>query len=149
MFRLSGSYSLRSLFVMVLLVSIGIVFLQNQYMTARFEVLETDVRVDGDGYLSGSLSFRCSQLNDLNNIEYADTILRIEHLSDTTMQDLVAGDEFFVSYLKRDLGPVKKENRYVNFMVSELGIDKHEIVGFVQLNGWAEVHIRGKAKPLP
>ena len=126
---------------MVLLVSIGIVFLQNQYMTARFEVLETDVRVDGDGYLSGSLSFRCSQLNDLNNIEYADTILRIEHLSDTTMQDLVAGDEFFVSYLKRDLGPVKKENRYVNFMVSELGIDKHEIVGFVQLNGWAEVHI--------
>ena len=48
-------------------------------------------------------------------------------------------------YRQRDLGPITKENRYVVFMVNELGIRKEEIVGFVVMNGWAEVHVRGKA----
>lgn len=134
---------------MMLLAVIGSVLVQRYVTeTARFEVLETDLWID-DGYLNGSMSFRCSRLNENNNIEYSDSVLRIEHLGDTSMQNLKAGDEFFVRYRHRDFGPIKKENRYVIFMARELGILKDEIVGFVQLEGWAEVVIRGKAKALP
>lgn len=134
------------MFAMVLIAVVGTLLVQRYITnTARFEVLETDLYVE-DGYLSGSMSFRCSQLDDRDNIEYADTVLRIEHLSETSMENLVAGDEFFVRYREKDFGPIKKENRYVIFMVRELGIHKDEIVGFVQLDGWAEVHIRGKTK---
>lgn len=115
---------------------------------ARFEILDTDLQVE-DGYLSGSLSFRCSRLDERDNIEYADTVLRIDNIADTTMDGLKSGDEFFVHYRERDFGPLKHENRYVIFMVRELGILKEEIVGFVQLDGWAEVVIRGKARDLP
>jgi len=149
MFRLPRKFSLRSMFAMVLIAVIGTLSAQRYITnTARFEVLETDLFVDG-GYLSGSMSFRCSQLDDRDNIEYSDSVLRIANLSDTSMKTLVAGDEFFVNYRDRDVGPIKKENRYVIFMTRELGIQKDEIVGFVQLDGWAEVHIRGKSETLP
>lgn len=107
-------------------------------------MLETNFSVDG-GYLSGSMSFRCSQLNQLDNIEYADTVLRVEHLGDLRMQNLQVGDEFFIHYRELDFWPIKKQNRYVMFMTRELGILKKEIVGFVQFDGWAEVRIRGEA----
>lgn len=148
-FRLPRSFSLRTLFVLMLLSVIGIFLIQRHITNrARFEVLETDFSVDG-GYLSGSMSFRCSQLNQWDNIEHADTVLRVEHLGDLSMQNLQAGDEFFIRYREFDFGPIKKQNRYVMFMTRELGILKEEIVGFVQLDGWAEVHIRGKSKPIP
>ena len=115
---------------------------------ARFEILDTDLQVE-DGFLSGAISFRCSRLDEQNNIEWADTVLRIENIADTSMVELKSGDEFFVHYRQRDLGPIKRENRYVIFMVRELGVQKDEIVGFVQLDGWAEVVIRGKANDLP
>jgi len=134
---------------MMLLAVIGSVLVQRYITeTARFEILETDLQVE-DGYLNGSMSFRCSRLNERDNIESSDSVLKIANLADTSMQNLKAGDEFFVRYRHRDFGPIKKENRYVIFMVRELGILKDEIVGFVQLDGWAEVHIRGKGKALP
>ena len=73
----------------------------------------------------------------------ADTVLYVDRVSDRRLEDLKAGDEFFVQYRHRDFGPIEKENRYVIFMVRELGIKKDEIVGFVQMDGWAEVHVRG------
>lgn len=145
---LPRSFSLRSLFVITLLAIIASIWFQRHTDRARFEVLESDLRIE-NGYLSGSMSFRCSRLNERGRIETADTVLRVEHLADTRMMDLKEGDEFFVRYRHYDFGPIKRENRYVIFMVSELGIHKEEIVGFVQLDGWAEVHIRGEAKALP
>lgn len=133
----------------MLLAAVGALLIQRHITDrARFEVLETDLHLDG-GYLSGSVSFRCSRLNERNNIEHADTVLYVEHLRDLSMQSLAAGDEFVVSYRHRDFGPIKKQNRYVIFMTRELGILKEEIVGFVLLAGWAEVHVRGKADAKP
>lgn len=140
------TFSLRTLFCLMLLAVVASVYAERRITDrARFEVLETDLFIE-DGYLSGSLSFRCSRLDEDSNIEYADTVLRVEHLADTRMKELADGDEFFVKYRKYDLGPIKKENRYVIFMVRELGISKDEIVGFVQLDGWAEVVVRGKGE---
>ncbi len=146
---LPRTFSLRTLFVLMLLAVIGSLLVQRSITDrAHFKILETDLDVDG-GYLSGSISFRCSRFNQYDNIEYADTVLRIEHLADTRTMDLEAGDEFSLRYRYLDFGPIKKENRYVLFMVRELGIRKDEIVGFVQLDGWAEVLVRGKPRELP
>ena len=123
-------------------------YLFRQYVMdrARFEVLEV-LLDEEDGYLNGGLSFRCSRFNSqTGSTEYADTVLQIENLLNSELMDLEAGDEFFVHYRHRDFGPLPRENRYMMFMVYKLGISEDEIVGFVQLDGWAEVVIRGKER---
>lgn len=133
---------------MLLMLAAGVVcFLVRQHVVdrARFKVLETVLNVE-DGYLNGSLSFRCSRFTELGVVEYSDTLLSIENLADTRMFKLKEGDEIVLHYRHRDFGPLPKENRYVQFMVRKLGIAKDEIVGFVQLDGWAEVVIRGRKR---
>ena len=139
------TFSLKSLLIMMVAVAAGC-WMLDRYLSdrARFEILETNIQVEGE-HLSGSLSFRCNRFNERGNIEYSDTVLWLERITDSQIESLQVGDEFKVRYRQRDLGPITKENRYVVFMVNELGIRKEEIVGFVVMNGWAEVHVRGKA----
>jgi len=141
------NFSLKTLMLVMALAAVGSYYYSQIIMDqARFKVLETDIEVK-DGYLSGSLSFRCSRFTEKGFVEYSDTVVRVDNISDTTMDRLRANDEFVIHYRHHDFGPLQKENRYVLFMVRELGVQKEEIVGFVQLDGWAEVVIRGKGQP--
>lgn len=140
------AFSLKTLLLFMFVAAIGSYFFKQVIMDrARFKVLETLVEVE-DGYLSGSFSFRCSRFTKKGFVEWDDTVLRVENIADTKMETLKVDDEFVIHYRHRDLGPLKKENKYVLFMTRELGIRKDEIVGFVQLDGWAEVVIRGKER---
>ena len=143
-------FSLRTLMLFMLAAGVGS-FLFNQYVMdrARFKVLEVQLEEE-DGYLNGGVSFRCSRYDRQTGfVEYADTVLQIQNVSNSKLMDLKADDEFVVHYRHRDFGPLPRENRYVLFMVRKLGISKDEIVGFVQLDGWAEVLIRGKGSESP
>jgi hypothetical protein len=120
---------------------------QGTIVRARFEILDKDLVIE-DGYLNGSLSFRCSRLNDKNNIEYADTVLQLRNIGDTRMMDLKPGDEFFLRYRESGFGPLKAQNRYLKFMKKELGILEEQIDYFMQLDGWGEFVVTGKADPI-
>ena len=134
---------------MLLTLAAGVVcFLIRQHVVerARFKVLETVLEVN-DGYVNGNLSFRCSRFDSESGyVEYSDTLLHIENLADTRMVELKEGTEIVLDYRHRDFGPLARENPNVQFMVRKLGISKDEIVGFVQLDGWVEVVIRGKKR---
>lgn len=134
--------------LVVTVTAVGLYLYQGTVVRARFEVLDKDLYIE-DGYLNGSISFRCSRLDDQNNIEYADTVLRLKYVEDTRMVDLKPGDEFFMRYRLRDFGPLKAQNRYVEFMKKELGILEEEIDYFMQLDGWGEFIVTGKADPVP
>lgn len=132
--------------LLMALAAVGSYFVQ-QYIVdrARFEILDKELFVE-EGLLNGSLSFRCSRLDEWDNIEYADIVLHVSHLANTDMMDFESGDEFFVRYRERDFGPLKRENRYVIFMIRELGILEEEIDYFVQLDGWGEFIVSGKSE---
>lgn len=134
--------------LLVAAVAGGLYLYQGTVVRARFEVLDKDLFIE-DGYLNGSISFRCSRLNGQDNIEYADTVLRLSNVEDTRMMDLKPGDEFFMRYRRRAFGPLKAQNRYVKFMQKELGILEEEIDYFMQLDGWGEFIVTGKADPIP
>ena len=59
------------------------------------------------------------------------------------MRQLKVGDEFFVNYRERGIWPLDKENRYLIFLTRDLGIAEDEIEGFVHMDGWTEVHVKG------
>ena len=140
------SFSLRTLLLLMALAAVGCFFISKYYVVhrARFEILETDVALE-EGSVNGAVSVRCSRLNDLDNIEYADVVIYIQNISDTRVLDLKEGDEFFVRYRHNDFGPVKAQNRYFLFMDRELGIRRDEIDYFVEYSGWGEFHVSGKS----
>lgn len=136
-------FSLRT-FLLAAVVAAGLIAVLDRSVTrrARFEIKESYLKVDG-GFVNGVIYYRCSQLNSWNNIEYSDSHLYVKNLADTRMVDIKVGDEFFVRYRNWGFWPLKKENQYLIFMQRELGIDEGEVEGFVHMDGWTEVHVKG------
>ncbi len=138
-------FSLKTLLIVMIVAAVGC-WLVDRHTSdrARFEILETELRVE-DGYLNGFISFRCSRMNENNNIEYDDTVLYVKEIADARLVSLKAGDEFFLRYRHRDFGPIARQNRYAMFLVQELGFRKKDIGPSIQMDGWSEILIRGKA----
>jgi len=142
-------FSLRGLLI-AMVVAAAVCWLADRYISdrAHFKILETDLRLEGE-HVAGAISFRCSRWNDNDNIEYSNTVLYVKEIANTEMLKVEVDDQFNIRYRARDFGPIANQNPYVLFMIRELGIKKEEIIGFVQLDGWAEVHVRGKSEGLP
>ena len=139
------SFSLRTLLLLMALAAVASYFIAPYYVVhrSRFEILETQLELE-DGFVNGAVSFRCSRLNELDNIEYVDVIVYVENISNTRMMHLKPGDEFFIRNLNRDFGPLKAQNRFHLFMIRELGIQSDEIDYFIEYSGWGELHVKGK-----
>lgn len=131
--------------MLVVMAASGLMWLSTQYgkVEARFEVVECDLSRSAGGHLNGSLQWRFARVKADGIIERSDTLLTVENVLSTKMDSLQSGDQFKVRYRLGDVGPIKKENPYVLFMTEKLGIEKDEIVGFIQMQGWSEVVVRG------
>lgn len=139
------NFSLKFLMFGVVVASV-LMWLATQYgkVEAQFEIVSCDLNRASGGHLDGSLQWRYARVKANGNIERSDTLLTVENIQSGKMVGLKSGDQFKVRYRLSDLGPIKKENPYVLFMTQELGIEKDEIVGFIQMDGWSEVVVRGK-----
>lgn len=149
MFRMSSTFTLRTLMLLMLVAVVGMFFVQ-RYVTgqSRVEILETDLREDS-GYVSGAFSFRCSRINEYGGLEYADVVVRLEHVQNAMLMSIKEGDEFVVTCRERTFGPIPSENRYEIFLVRKLGIDKQEIEYRTGYRGWDEFYVKGKVMELP
>ena len=141
-------FSLRTLFTVAFVLAIVIgVASRGLNSRVKFEIRDTQLK-ESDGFLNGIISYRCSQLDSFDHREVSDTHLHVKNISGSRLAQLHVGDEFFVSYRERGFWPLAKENHYLIFMTRDLGLYEDEIEGFVHMDGWTEVYVKGAINDL-
>ena len=141
-------FKLKSLLVIVTLLSI-LVAVSTQIGTtdAHFEFIENDLTVDDRGRVNGKIrwSFRDRFHQETKAWLFDCTVnhLPLEPEVYKRLISLSPGAQRTIRYRYRELGPLKKQDPFANYISQDLGIDAAFIKGYTMFDGWTEVTING------